>query len=75
MKLKDYLRVTPDSYLNIKVMDKEGNSWKAEKHDWHRLEVPEELMESEITLMVPFFNEISVLIEKTHKGQVNTVLA
>lgn len=73
MKLKDYLEITPDSYLNIKITDVSGNTWKAESHHWHCLNLPDKVLESEITIMVPYHNEISVLLDKnkptTHRKE------
>ena len=66
--VKDFILKTVDSYAGLSVREYKNDECirkiDLEKHKWHCTDIPEDLLNMEITSIVPFFDRVMIEVDK-----------
>jgi hypothetical protein len=69
MKVRDLLTIIADSYQRIEIKEYKnsnftGREWTIEPHQMILKNIPVDILNKEISMIVPYYSYISILIEK-----------
>lgn len=69
MTVGELISKIPDSYVELAINEYEGvehtgRRWIIEKHSTVYTHVPEEIWNKEVEMIIPYYNRISIEVEK-----------
>ena len=68
LTVQDFIQKTPDSYVDLAICEYNGEKLQRrialEKHKWFCADIPEDLLKKEIGMIIPYYGQITVEVEK-----------